>query len=987
MAEQKENEINLEIETLMKAGFTIEEATMAIRLSNNDAATSILQYQCFCGRYLMNIPLSEAYDGNGLYCDKCGNHIKDKNVSVWHCDKNDSHSHGYDICNDCIASYRSQNNKIQPDVSNSNDEHKRELSDYLADLLEIDDAKRNKAIKLLLKIIDKILTHPSDPKYRDLNCSKIKQKFVACQPCFDLLLYAGFQLSKNQQRLVWIKNDDNLRQLKSVYDIIQRNLMNNENDIKSTHDFTANMTEIKNNSHNSTYLMSSTNISSLNGTVYNCDLTKCLCIKEIGDILKLYHGAKTNTTQLMQSNNKAVITMVDVVNDFNHLLSHHAHQFEDIYNMLSSKVYGNNSCNLSKCFLMRRHQRDREKVTKNEFVLNLLFISYNEDVLQQQLLDRIHCYLFHTFDIGYKLTNKEKQDIMNAEIKLDNNMNDAIIIQTNEVIKSKQSNYRNNDEFNRLNNPNSKFKTEEKKDELQIYDYGCRFYYWQYSKNDHNTWRAEVRGSKTISPMTDKANWYIENKYRDLKEELTNNSICFIGALQFEHLVECACVHMRSHKVKQMFCAKQDSAKCYDMYFQQQMSINHVISMMVYCNFDTLQRKFSETFRKLDQNETDESLKKRHENFYFLARLLRESVECFGMNIKQTEYHQEIPVFHGVNQSFSLSSMDACIKGPFSTTTDYAVATNFCNNQGMVLEMFIPVQSWGISNLNTTSHIKRIQCMDMQWLSDFPNEQEIFCIGGLKRLYFASIIEPLRRTNLSIYIGGLRTIAFGMVAGKNNEDDFYEYFRPSLLNKQMAFRLLSHELYKYIPNHEYAHEFKSFPEDVENILHSHCTNVWKIQMKRNYDVMNYFFMDKKTEWIKLSLLTTVFPNVKCVVCNGFNMGKSDEWLTNSSIYETTLEFISKNDSLLDTVVISFNPGEVTNVMNCIQKYQKRFGEYSWTIDVDTEEYHEAGDFDSWARPGYNFGFMQNNQFLNPLKSAGFLVFSTSLRRLVIKKKK
>ena len=29
--------------------------------------------------------------------------------------------------------------------------------------------------------------------------------------------------------------------------------------------------------------------------------------------------------------------------------------------------------------------------------------------------------------------------------------------------------------------------------------------------------------------------------------------------------------------------------------------------MMIYCNYDTLQRKFSETFRKLSENETDKS--------------------------------------------------------------------------------------------------------------------------------------------------------------------------------------------------------------------------------------------------------------------------------------------------------------------------------------------------------------------------------------------
>ena len=111
---------------------------------------------------------------------------------------------------------------------------------------------------------------------------------------------------------------------------------------------------------------------------------------------------------------------------------------------------------------------------------------------------------------------------------------------------------------------------------------------------------------------------------------------------------------------------------------------------MIYCNYDALQSKLTETYRKLADNETSQQLIRRHRNYYWIGRYLRECVDCFKdrQYICKTAHHilYRFIVYHGINKQFAFESLDN-ICGPFSTTKDYNVAKNFCSTQGMILEI------------------------------------------------------------------------------------------------------------------------------------------------------------------------------------------------------------------------------------------------------------------------------------------------------------
>ena len=81
------------------------------------------------------------------------------------------------------------------------------LDEHLKLLWDVDESDRQKAITLLQKIFAKILSDPSNPKFRDLNFAKIGKKFDRCQPALILLFDAGFTLSEDGDRLQWKLNE------------------------------------------------------------------------------------------------------------------------------------------------------------------------------------------------------------------------------------------------------------------------------------------------------------------------------------------------------------------------------------------------------------------------------------------------------------------------------------------------------------------------------------------------------------------------------------------------------------------------------------------------------------------------------------------------------------------------------------------------------------------------------------------------------------
>eukprot|EP01084_Bolivina_argentea_P302336 521843_1 len=669
-----------------------------------------------------------------------------------------------------------------------------------------------------------------------------------------------------------------------------------------------------------------------------CDhiLAECDAIRRIRGILSRY-------TTYISSNDKddgwlcGYYDNTDLLNDFNHLIFYHSEQFEDIYNILINKVYKKNACNVSECSMMRRNHRKRSDCDNTQVLSEIYF--NNDCIVEQQLIDRIHCHYMHTFDIGYKLSANEKELIRRNGYRYKSNFahnidKNYIASQVNTILaqKTKLCNIMRH----------SKLVTEEKRC-LDLYDYGFRFFYWDHYKNNqgicdeaNNTYSFYLgennKGCANLGFTL--AQWYIDKKYMNLKEELLCNVVCRIAEIDWRILLQKAFSHLRTEYVKEIFCPRKQSAKCYEMYYGKQMDAHHIITMMCYTNYNLLQMKFSDTFRRQTPQETDSELKNRHSNFYFMGRYLRECVEGFGCTHVSSK--SLLRVYRGVSKSFTFSSMNATINCPFSTTTEYAVARSFCNNTGMVLEFSINRHSAVMDLLNSNRDaFFRMNLFDAQWFSDFPHEQEIFCIGGLIELRFTTIITEIGQ-DFGVYIKAIKQLTLGM---SDQILDIRDLTDSSLLisnkfEKKLIYMMLSHELYRYMPKHENAHKFKGCPRYAKDILHLHCKNIKVINIFNVKNSSLDFFKMKEYGMhgcIKLGLLVTVFPNVEGICCHFGN--KDISYVSNLLL--SILTFIAdkkSTNSLLRIVEIFLDPKYEKEVVKCLQTYKLNFMAHGWWME-------------------------------------------------------
>eukprot|EP01084_Bolivina_argentea_P021955 40791_1 len=651
-------------------------------------------------------------------------------------------------------------------------------------------------------------------------------------------------------------------------------------------------------------------------------------------------------------NNTTTNHHVTLLNAFHHLLLNHSHEFENIYNIIIELCNNNKSCDLKKCAAMLRNHRNKANITEDESQLNQFYA--NMDTVKQQLLDTIHCHYFHSFDIGYKFTTKEKENIMNCEMKT-NGYKDIHISEINQILNNKRASYSNINGLERLNSSRNKFISQHTINQFQFetFSFGYRYFYWNHYKNNssiHDDSHKNACREFKWSPQPPIANagstvadWYVKKKYANFKEELLKNALVPIAMQQWANLCEKAVIHMKTDKVKKMKCPRTISATYYDMHFGEQITAEHIVSMMIYCNYDLLQKRFSETFRK-NKSETDEELKQRHRNYYFLGKLLRECVECFGTvrPIRKRKNNEPlmdiIVVFQGINQEFVYPSMSACIKGPFSTTTDYGVAVNFCAPQGMIVQMDIDLQQWKLEKHNEMkmkSQVHYYNFMDMSWISDFSNEKEIFFIGGLVEMPLNSIVRVQTAVNYYPFIDGLKRMTSCM---KTSESCSQMDQPRTALQKQMVFRLLSHELFVGDPYHKQAVEFHGLPEYIRYLLHYHCESmryVYFAYKKPDLSPFHFNFFHYDNGWMKLHLIMTLFPNVTNIGCGEWKPSE----LKQAFIYESALQYLRDNFQTTALQTIALCLGNISKendaeLLDFIGKYTENFCQYGWNIELE-----------------------------------------------------
>eukprot|EP01083_Nonionella_stella_P186796 684933_1 len=176
---------------------------------------------------------------------------------------------------------------------------------------------------------------------------------------------------------------------------------------------------------------------------------------------------------------------------------------------------------------------------------------------------------------------------------------------------------------------------------------------------------------------------------------------------------------------KKDYVARQFNSD-YNIHRGDPIGIHHLMAICFYTDFSRLCTDYRSTFRRVESKDSnDDDVRARHSHYYFFSRFLYESIEFFGliMRNKQT-------VYHGLDKPFLFKDFVTHFNCPTSTTPDEQCARNFAKDSGIILALRNGNEETA-SIPTTIAQFMREQprYLDVSWISAFQNEREYLFYG------------------------------------------------------------------------------------------------------------------------------------------------------------------------------------------------------------------------------------------------------------------
>eukprot|EP01084_Bolivina_argentea_P105716 189311_1 len=452
-------------------------------------------------------------------------------------------------------------------------------------------------------------------------------------------------------------------------------------------------------------------------------------------------------------------------------------------------------CSIENCIILKRNYRIRNAHNDKEYEKTY---QRNEKVYHLHIIDKIHCFYQHFYTIS-RFTQEHHN---NTSINQFNQY--QLINETYKIPKSKVANVHST-KFNQLT-------AHSKQDTLinEFYSFGSKL----------------VFGEKDRYTFDCKKYILVEPIYLNLQKELIQNKFSRITLKQYQNELGKAELHLHT-------------AHCREMY--SSITVEHLLSLMIYCNYDSLQNKFSLVCR---QNNNDVQY------FYHLGKYLKEVVHDFGTTIKDGPWKK---FYHGIGKKLifpeiiGTNQRGICTYCPLSTSISFEVAVNFTNsNLGLVVE-------FGGSNDGDAKYFST------NWLSDYPHEQEQFFFQSYHPLIINNIIDVSTGAVFDPILHALRLVD-DIRSGKRCT----KKISSKLL--QLTATLLEHQLSTQ-NDYEYR-SFQSLHEYGQLMITQYFNNQQELNLDfRDINCNEYKFLINllffpNFEWIKIDVVCMLFPNIE-----------------------------------------------------------------------------------------------------------------------------
>eukprot|EP01084_Bolivina_argentea_P012499 23403_1 len=545
----------------------------------------------------------------------------------------------------------------------------------------------------------------------------------------------------------------------------------------------------------------------------NCELkaSSCLFVKRLILILKTYHSWCDNIENADDINNISILDIVNYLyskisvtdgkiclfNDYCHMFEFHVNT-EEFWFFIKNNL---TECNSKKCKFFLRNHRNRDNF-RGISARKALYFGYEKsnDVISIQFLDRLHAYLCHS--------NVNVQGWQTCDIALTSSTKFVTDITQDEDEKT------------------STHKATSKSAQVTEYSFGVSYKYW-------DSFRKKAT--------------FCTAKYSNLKHEMMNNKVFTVSEHQWNDTLEKALQIKMSDKGQSLKAIYRGGVnKKYDIPYKMPISLSHIMVLLFYCNFDSLQRKFKQECRPIHRNETRESLNKRNSEIGHWFSFLKEVCWFYGQAMKEDDVF-----YHGINRTLLFNQLHARFRFPLSTTSSLTVASIFAN-QKIYDENNDDENNDDdyIDNDTSTGIIMELgYCelcfyIDVESMSDFPNEKERLFFGAdlqIKNIYY-------KNKSHKNYISAL-TLFESIIHGQFFVDILKDnaLCQQALLkminNLQWNTRLNDEENIMMSHNIQYCDDIPGYMQDLFEYFYNSPYKMWAIKSQLKYldqHLRNYF---------------------------------------------------------------------------------------------------------------------------------------------------
>eukprot|EP01084_Bolivina_argentea_P084460 152733_1 len=547
----------------------------------------------------------------------------------------------------------------------------------------------------------------------------------------------------------------------------------------------------------------------------------CECINRMHSALRYYSSLNLDHSQ--HAENKLVkycnMTYKLLLNDYVHIVTNHNSDTDlhKIFNLLTaSDDYI--ECTIAKCTLSSRHYRDRNvnNINKSKVESNKDFMFYRD------ILDSMHCFLFHLYDFGLRIKNSSENnyhaqgfenmyDHINSKIQILQNLgvfdvesqNNKFCFKTTETdtieitfIDSLYT-YMNeqslsNEEIQKLNHIiiSQEYESEAIMDDVSddytnsnlnllvakkcfsllekythqtkicdnSFSIGFVFYYWTHYKKE--VYAPEKR--ETPGQINDHSGYEPYELYVEAKYRDIKEEI-LNNNIYWLTLDQFEISYHKSNKYISSAITKQIKAGRadwlhYNITTGATVSASNLLAIILYCDWSKLSEAFSKTFRKIKNSESITDVKTRNREYAIWSKVLRETVQLFGQKGWTRAFDDE-------KRNNEWNNENNRVQGPFFS--------------GMSKAMIIPefnIRLCGPSSTSRHIEVATRFAEDKGIIIQLNNNGDYHAAS--LRSFNCSWISNYAGEDEQLFIGGDRRIKIESIINIVTKENFEEFFRP-----------------------------------------------------------------------------------------------------------------------------------------------------------------------------------------------------------------